>query len=263
MPSVPNKEIRRVILEMAHNSGASHIGTALSAVEILNAVFGNVDLGKIKKHDSARDRVILSKGHGVAALYAVMHHRGLLSAEDINSYLKNGSFFAGHVSFYVPFVEHSTGALGHGLPVGLGMAIGLRSKKCGARVFVVTGDAELQEGSNWEAFMLAGNLGIGKLCVLVDNNGLDQMGKTADTCDVEPLASKLESFKFAVYTVEDGHDEAEISKIIKATANSKKPVAIICRTIKGKGISFMENNVLWHYRCPQGEDYEKALAELK
>lgn len=260
--TVPNKEIRRNIVNIVHSSGAAHLGTALSSVEILNVVFKSMDLEKIRSKSAERERIILSKGHGVAALYSVMNHHGLLSDELLASYSKNGSVLSGHANHFVEYVEHSTGALGHGLPVGLGIAIGLKSKGVNPpRVFVVVGDGELQEGSNWEAAMLAGYLKTGRLCVLVDNNGMGQIGKTEDSCSLEPLALKFKSFNFDVFEA-DGHDEDAILKIIRVTENSAKPVVIICRTVKGKGVSFMENNIAWHYRSPQGEDYDKALQEL-
>jgi transketolase len=258
---VPNKAIRRTIVDIVHNSGAAHIGSALSVVEIANAIYRSVDLGKIKAKDPGRDRIILSKGHAAAGLYAVLHHQGLLSDEEVNTYFKNGTLLAGHASHNVPCVEHSTGALGHGLPVGLGVAIGLKSKKILARVFVITGDGELHEGSNWEAIMLAGHLKLGNLVILVDQNHLSQFGSVDVCCDVDPLKAKFESFKWNAVEV-DGHNEEQIIKSIDSAKNSDRPTAIICHTIKGKGISFMENDNIWHYRSPQGEDYEKAKAEL-
>ncbi|OGY99878.1 MAG: hypothetical protein A2945_02700 [Candidatus Liptonbacteria bacterium RIFCSPLOWO2_01_FULL_52_25] len=257
-----NTEIRKTILRIIHESHAAHTGTSLSAVEILIAVFKSMDLEKIKKHNNARDRIILSKGHGTAALYAVMYHFGLLTEDEINTYFKNGTVLAGHTSHHVPFVEHSTGALGHGLPVALGIALGLRSLKLGGRSFVVTGDGELHEGSNWEAIMLAGHMKMQNLCLLVDKNGLSQVGRVDECCTVDPLKEKFESFNFAAYEV-DGHDDNKIQEIIQKTENSEKPVAIVCHTVKGKGISFMEHNNEWHYMGPQGEDYEKVVEELE
>jgi len=141
-----NKNIRRTILDIIHRSSAAHIASSLSLVEILNAVFKNVDITKILDKDNLRDRIIMSKGHGTACLYAVMFHHGLLTENEINSYFQNNSLLAGHTSHHVPFVEHSTGALGHGLPVSLGIAIGFKSKKINARVFVIVGDGELHDG---------------------------------------------------------------------------------------------------------------------
>lgn len=260
--NTPNKNIRRTILQIVHNSGAAHIGSALSMVEILNAIFKSADLKKIKNKDNDRDRIILSKGHATSGLYSVMFHHGLLSEQELNTYFKNDSLLAGHASHHVPHVEHSTGGLGHGLPVALGMAIGAKSKKLGLNVFVVVGDGELHEGSNWESIMLAGTLKVGNLIVLVDINGLSQVGEVEKCCSLEPLKLRFESFGFNAFDV-DGHDENEIYNIIHKSKTALKPTAILCHTIKGRGISFMENNNLWHYRCPQGDDYEKALLELK
>jgi len=257
-----NKNIRRTILEMINKSGAAHIGSALSIVEITNVVFKNVNLSKIKSWDFDRDRIIFSKGHGTACLYSIMYHHGLLEKSMIDTYFKNNSLLAGHTSHHVPFVEHSTGGLGHGLPVGTGVAIGMRSKKIDSKVFVILGDGEMQEGANWESIMLAGHLKLRNLIILIDYNEFSQVGKVEDCCSLEPLVQKFESFNFDVCEV-DGHDEEKINNAIQKSKNSLKPSAIICRTIKGRGISFMEQNNLWHYRCPKGEDYEKALMELK
>jgi transketolase len=259
---VANKNIRRTILKMINRGGAAHIGSALSMVEILNTVFKNVDIVKIKNSDSNRDRVILSKGHATAGLYAVMYHHGLLEKSLIDTYFKNGTVLAGHASHHVPFVEHSTGGLGHGLSVGVGVAIGMRSKKIDSKVFIILGDGEMQEGSNWEAIMLAGHLKLQNLTILIDINNLGQVGKLEDCCSLEPLGKKLESFNFNTFDI-NGHDEEEINSVIQESQNSNKPTAILCRTIKGRGISYMEKNNLWHYKCPKDEFYEKAMMELK
>ena len=256
-----NNEIRKTILQMVHDGGASHIGSALSLVEILDTIFKNCDIEKIKKKQNDRDRIILSKGHGTSALYATMFHHNLISEKEINTYFKNGSVLGGHTSHHVPFVEHSTGALGHGLPVGVGMAVGLRSRKLNSKVYVIVGDGELHEGSNWEAIMFAGHEKLKNLIVLVDCNELSQVGKLEECCSIEPLESKFRSFNFEVFDV-NGHDELQIDKAIKKSTETRLPSAILCRTIKGKGISFMESNNLWHYKSPQGEDYEKAMIEL-
>ena len=227
--TTPNKQLRRKILEVISRGGSPHIASAFSMVEILNAVFRTMALEKIKD-------------------------------DDLASFHANGSLLAGHASHFVKYIEHSTGALGHGLSPALGMAIGLRALKSEARVFVLVGDGELHEGSNWEAIMLAGHLGMENLYVLVDSNGYDQMGPLGSSCGIEPLRAKFESFNFATAEV-DGHSEQEIMGVIQKSEN-KKPTAVICRTVKGKGVSFMESNVVWHYRTPAGEEYEKALAEL-
>ena len=256
-----NKNIRRTILKMINKSGAAHIASALSIVEITNVVFKNANLSKIKSWDFDRDRIIFSKGHGTACLYAIMYHHGLLEKTMIDTYFQNNSLLAGHTSHHVPFVEHSTGGLGHGLPVGTGVTIGMRSKKIDSKVFVILGDGEMQEGANWESIMLAGHLKLRNLIILIDYNEFSQVGKVEDCCSLEPLVQKFESFNFDVYDV-DGHDEEKIDSAIRNSKDSLKPSAILCRTVKGRGISFMEQNNLWHYKCPKGEDYEKALMEL-
>lgn len=257
-----NNEIRKTILQIVHEGGASHVASALSLVEILDTIFKNCDVKKIKEKNNDRDRVILSKGHGTSALYATMHHYGLISKEEITTYFKNGSVLGGHTSHHVPYVEHSTGALGHGLSVGVGMAIGLRTKKMNSKIYVVVGDGELHEGSNWEAIMFAGHEKLKNLVVLVDCNELSQVGKIEDCCSIEPLPAKFSSFNFEVFDV-NGHNEDEIEKAINESGVKGLPTAILCRTTKGKGISFMERNNLWHYKSPQGEDFEKAISELK
>ena len=259
---VINADIRRTIISMTGKSKAAHVAVALSEVEILNAIYKSVDKNKIINCTNDRDRVILSKGHGAAGLYAVLFHNGLLTQEDIDSFFLNGTLLAGHASHFVKNVEHSTGALGHGLPVGLGVAIGSRSKGFNNRIFVVVGDGELNEGSNWEAIMYAGHQTVGNLCLMVDKNGRSMTGNVEDECSIEPLNLKFEAFNFDCYEIKDGHIESDIIDVIRKTKDSKRPVAIICNTIKGKGVSFMENNLDWHYRPPLGEDFKKAMAEL-
>ena len=260
--NIINTDIRKTILDMVNKGNASHVASALSMVEILNAAYKSVNIQKILDQASDRDRVILSKGHGTSGLYAVMYHHGLLTQNDIDSYFQNGSIMAGHASHFIENVEHSTGALGHGLSVGLGIAIGSRSKGLNNRVFVVVGDGELHEGSNWEAIMYAGHQKMGNLCVLVDKNERSQMGNTAEACILDPLADKFEAFHFDSHEIKNGHDEDAILETIQETKNSSKPVVIICNTVKGKGISFMEGDNVWHYRPPKGEDYLNAMKEL-
>ncbi len=257
----PNRPLRRSIVELIRTGGSPHVASALSMVEILNSIFTVMDIEKIRAGARDRDRFVMSKGHGAGGLYVIMRKHGLMTDAQLSSFHQNGSLLAGHASHFVKYVEHSTGALGHGLSPALGMAIGLRSLKSASKVFVLVGDGELHEGSNWEALMLAGHLGLTNLSVLIDNNGYDQMGALSACCDIEPLRAKFESFNFEVAEV-DGHSEDEIIGVLKKSGN-KKPIAIICHTTKGKGVSFMEGNTVWHYRTPVGEEYEKALAELK
>ena len=258
--TTPNIPLRRRIIELVAKGGSPHVATALSMVEILQAIFSVMDLEKIRRGARDRARFVMSKGHGAAALYAVMHAHGLMDDATLATFHQNGSLLAGHASHFVKYVEHSTGALGHGLAAALGMAVGLRALGSDARVLVLVGDGELHEGSNWEALMLAGHLGMRNLCVLIDHNGYDQMGPLEKSCDVEPLRAKLESFKFQTAEA-DGHSTPDIGAALGHRADDK-PTAVICRTVKGKGVSFMEGNTVWHYRTPAGEEYQKALSEL-
>lgn len=251
---------RKTILEIIHQSNSAHIGAAFSCVEILQAIYNSIDIDKIKTWSQDRDRVIMSKGHAAAALYTTLFQFGILSEEELKTYNLNGSLLSGHVSHFVRGVEHSTGALGHGLPVALGMALGLRSKRISARVFVILGDGELHEGANWEAIMMAGHLKMNNLCILIDNNSLSQVGRTDSCCSLAPIKEKFQSFNCKTYKV-SGHDHDQISQVI-ANYHDNAPLAIICETVKGRGVSFMENNNLWHYRTPQGADFDKAMSEL-
>jgi transketolase len=261
--SPQSNSIRKTILEIISNSQASHIGSCFSIVEILSAVYRCVDIEKIRTHQEDRDRVVLSKGHSAAALYSVLYHFGLIEEREIKTYCSKGSLYSGHASHFLPYVEHSTGALGHGLSVAVGIGIGLKSKKISSKVYVIVGDGELNEGSNWEAFMLAGHKKLNNLFVLIDNNKFGGIGKTDYCCSLEPLDKKLESFGFETYRI-NGHDEELIISILQKRNSEERetPIAIVCDTIKGKGVSFMENNNVWHYRPPVGDDYEKALEEL-
>lgn len=260
--SLISHSIRKMVLEIVHKGNASHCGTSLSAIEILTAVFRSVDIEKIRQKSNARDRVILSKGHAAATLYSTLTYFGLMDKKDLSTYYANDSLLSGHSSHFIPYVEHSTGSLGHGLPVSVGICLGMKSRNISARTFVIVGDGELNEGSNWEALMLAGHHQLNNLCVLVDNNNLGGVEKTTDVCTLEPLKAKFESFQFETYEI-DGHDEELIYSIIQKTQSSKKPIGIICKTTKGKGVSFMEHNNVWHYRPPNKEAYEQALAELE
>lgn len=257
-----NLEIRKRILEIIHEAQAAHIGSSFSVVEILLAVYRSVNIGKIKNKQNDRNRVVLSKGHAAVALYVILNHLGLMSDEELKTYCVNGSLLGEDVSHHVSHIEHSTGALGHGLSVAVGIGIGLKSKKIDSRVYVIVGDGELQEGSNWEALLLAGHLKLNNLCILIDYNKLSGIGDINSSCSLEPLKNKIESFGAGVLEV-NGHNEEEIYAAIQKTKEIEKPVAIICHTIKGKGVSFMENNNVWHYRPPNKEEYKGALLELE
>lgn len=250
------KNIRLNILKMIYKGQASHIASSFSCVEILEAIYRNIDIGKIVNYKEERDRVILSKGHAAATLYATLKEYGVF--DSLDTFHQNGTYLAGHATHYVKGVEHSTGALGHGLPVAVGIALGLKAKCLGSRVYVIIGDGELQEGSNWEAIRLAGQLKLNNLCLFIDKNNMAGIGKI----QTKSLYMKLMAFDFATFSC-NGHNGEGLDQYIAESKHWETPVAIICETVKGKGVSFMENNNIWHYRPPNREEYEMARRELK
>lgn len=258
------REIRISILKMISNSNSSHIGTAYSVVEILTTLYFSILRIRTNNPDwDGRDRFILSKGHGAAANYAVLAHRGFFRKQLLKGYAQAGGKLHGHSTFgKVPGIEVSTGSLGHGLPIGLGMAIAAKREQKTHRVFVVMGDGDCQEGSNWEAIMAAGNYGLDNLVVIVDYNKMQGLGKTFEIMDLEPFAQKWQAFKWVVHEV-DGHNTKKLNQMLQSVPFVKgKPSVLIAHTIKGKGVSYMEHNIAWHYRTPLGDDYKQALKEL-
>lgn len=250
--------IRNKILSISYHTGMGHIGTALSSVEILNSIYHISDVEAIVQQKEDRNRIILSKGHGVVALYACLRHYGIVSEDEIALINQNGSLLGGHPPVGVIGIEHPTGALGHGASVGLGMAYGMKLKKMKSKVYVIIGDGELHEGSNWEAFMQASTLKLDNLFFIIDKNGLSGINETS-CCELGDLEAKMRAFGMETYVV-DGHDENSIEKVIKCKVNG--PVCIICNTVKGKGVSFMENDNTWHYRPLNEETYLQAIREV-
>jgi transketolase len=256
------KEVRKTILGILYRGQASHLGTNMSAVEILISIFGSLDIKRVQLKENNRSRVLVSKGHCAAATYATMAHYGLMGFETLHEYHKNGSFLAGHVSHAVEGVEHSTGALGHGLSVAVGCALGLRSRGIhDAPVFALVGDGEIQEGSIWEALMLAKHLNLHNLITMVDNNRISSITKTDAVIDMKPLEDRFAGFGFKVYSI-DGHDLNALKDAIDNLLSDSKIGVIICNTIKGKGVPFAEEEPIWHYRSLNKELYEEALAHL-
>ena len=258
----PNN-IRLKILKLLYNAKASHLGSGMSVVEILTAIYSLVDIDKIKLNSPDRSRVFVSKGHCACATYSVMNSFGLIDDEVLSTYHSNDSFLAGHVSHSVNCVEHSTGALGHGVSVALGAAIGMKSKnyKNDPMSLCLCGDGEIQEGSVWEAFMLAGHLKLDNFVVLIDYNKISSITETNKVVNLEPLSEKFSSFGFSSVEV-DGHNVNSIYDEI-INRDKGKPLALICHTIKGKGVSFAENDPIWHYRTLTDELYTQAVTELK
>ncbi len=256
-------DIRKKIIELLYSSKASHLGSNMSAVEMLIAIFSSINTEKIKSQSENRSRVFISKGHCACATYTVMNFFGLIKDKDLVTYHKDGSFLAGHISHSADGVEHSTGALGHGISVAVGAAIGLKSKfNANAPIsFALCGDGEIQEGSVWEALMLAGHLNLKNFVLLIDYNKISSIKETNKVVNLEPLSDKLSSFGFTTQNV-DGHNINEIYTAINNNL-SNKPQAIICHTIKGKGISFAENEPIWHYRTLDEKLYLEAKKNLK
>jgi transketolase len=257
--------IRRHAIKMTSSGKSSHIGSILSIADILAVLYGH-----ILKFDpenpkwDKRDRFILSKGHAGAGVYAVLAEVGFFSIKKLKTHYQDGSDLSGHVSHKgIPGVEFSTGSLGHGLSVGVGMAKAAKLESHDHKTIVLLSDGECDEGSVWEAAMFAAHHKLDNLIAIVDYNKLQSLDSISNTLALEPFASKWSSFGWSVIET-DGHDHKMlIEEFINIPNNLFSPTVIIAHTTKGKGISFMENNVLWHYRSPFGEEYDEALKELE
>lgn len=256
-----SKEIRKSILYMNTRSSASHSGTALSTVDILTVLYFkimNIEPNSPTKRN--RDKFIMSKGHGSSALYATLAERGYFDKTLLNGFYLDGGKLPGHLDKdAVAGVEVSSGSLGHGLSIGLGMAIANKVDKLENHVYVMCGDGELNEGSVWEAIMFAPQQKLTNLTLIIDYNKLQGYGKTNEVINLEPLGEKLSSFNWDVIEI-DGHDYSEIESAFQK--QTLKPKAIIAHTIKGKGVSYMENEFVWHYKSPNEEQLKQALSEL-
>ena len=254
--------IRVHALQMTSHANASHIGSGFSMADILAVLYGQVlRIAPQNPEWNERDRFILSKGHGAAILYAILAESGFFPVDWLLRYADDHQPLAGHVvKAGVPGIELATGSLGHGLPVALGMAIACQADALRSRVYALLSDGELDEGSNWEAILLAGHLKCANLTAIVDANAIQSFGRVSDVLELEPLADKWRAFGWAVTEV-DGHDHAAlVSALLKS--NQSKPGVVLARTVKGKGVSFMEDKLEWHYRSAREENLQKALAEL-
>jgi transketolase len=255
------RRIRAHCLRMTAKARTSHIGSCLSIADILAVLYGAVL--KVDPSNPAgpdRDRFVLSKGHAAAALYAALAERGFFPKEWLKNFTEDGSPLAGHVVHLgVPGVEVSTGSLGHGLSIGCGMALAARTKRAG-RVFVLLSDGELNEGAIWEAIMFAGHHCLANLTAIVDANSIQSFGRVEDVLDMNPLSDKWSSFGWRAWEI-DGHDHDGLTDALIRPSDGR-PTALIARTIKGKGVSFMENQLLWHYRSASDAQLSKALTEL-
>lgn len=257
-------EVRRHVVRMASLGGGSHVGSALSCVDILAVLYADIlTVDPLNPVDPLRDRFILSKGHAGSAVYATLAECGFLPTEWLSTHYQDGSLLSGHVSHKgIPGVEISTGSLGHGLSIGAGMAKAAKLRNEAWRVFVLQSDGECDEGSVWEAAMFASHHRLSNLVALVDYNKLQSLGTVADTLALEPFADKWRAFGWGVRRL-DGHNHELIKQALSGPPiDEGKPTCLLLDTVKGKGVSFMENSVLWHYRAPQGEEYKRAMAEL-
>ena len=253
---------RRDILRWIKHAGAGHTGGSLSSTDILNVLYNRVlRITPATRLDPLRDRYVQSKGHCVEALFVVLADRGFFPESDLETLCGYDSHYVGHPTRKVNGVEQNTGALGHGLPICTGMAIGGKLDAAPFRVFTLLGDGELAEGSNWEAAMAAAHYKLDNLTAIVDCNTLQITGRTRDVMNNEPLAEKFAAFGWAVRTV-DGHDVAALTAALAAPLEPSKPSAIIARTVKGRGVSFMEDVGKWHHGVPNDDEYARALAEI-
>lgn len=254
---------RKMILSIIYSAKAGHTGGSLSCVDILNVLYNQVmDITPQNFDRINRDHYIHSKGHSVEALYAVLADRGFFPVENLKTVEKGGSEYIGHPTRSVPGIEQNTGALGHGLSVAVGMAIAAKKDGRANRVFTIMGDGELAEGSIWEASMSAAHYHLDNLVVIIDRNMLQISGSTESVMSLEPLADKFAAFGYAVRHVDGNNIEALLAIFKSLPFVAGKPNLIIAHTVKGKGVSFMENQAGWHHRVPSDEEYQMAMTEL-
>jgi len=257
-------QIRIETLKIIYRGKASHIGGAFSMVDILTVLYNDVlNIDPTNPKWEVRDRFLLSKGHACSSLYVTLALKGFFPLSDLESYGKNGSIYLSHASHLVPGVEFSTGSLGHALPVGCGLALAAKKKNKGWRTFVLVSDGELDEGSNWEAILFAPQHKLDNLILIVDYNKIQSLGDVKDVIDLHPILDKFKAFNWEVVEIE-GHDYNQICHAFKNLPITKyKPHVIIAHTIKGKGVDFMENKLIWHYKSPSEEEYKIAIKQLE
>ena len=259
-------EVRKGIVTAVHSAKAGHPGGSLSAADLFTYLYFeemNIDPKEPKKAD--RDRFVLSKGHTAPGLYATLANRGYFPVEDLKTLRHIGSYLQGHPDMkHIPGVDMSSGSLGQGISAAVGMALAGKMDNADYRVYTLLGDGEIQEGQVWEASMFAGHRKLDNLVVIVDNNGLQIDGKIEDVCSPYPIDKKFEAFNFHVINVEDGNDFDQLAAAFKEAKETKgMPTAIIMKTVKGKGVCYMENNAGWHGKAPNDEEYAIAMADLE
>ena len=259
-------EVRKGIVTGVHSAKAGHPGGSLSAADIFTYLyFEEMNIDPKNPKDPHRDRFVLSKGHTAPGLYSALAHRGYFPVEDLLTLRHIGSHLQGHPCLqHTPGIDMSSGSLGQGISVAVGMALSAKMSNEDYRVYTLLGDGEIQEGQVWEASMFAGARHLDNLCVIVDNNGLQIDGAVADVCSPYPIDKKFEAFNFHVINVADGNDMDQLRAAFEEAKTVKgMPTAIIMKTVKGKGVSFMENQVGWHGKAPNDEEYKIAMADLE
>lgn len=256
-----SRSARRTIVEQANRAHVGHIGSALSVVDILVALYGNI-IQRDPANENDRDRFILSNGHTAMALYAVLHCLGILSAEQLNNFCSDQTYLGVHPEFSVPGIDFASGSLGQGLSIGAGCALAARVQQSSRRAFVVISDAECNEGSVWEAVMFAAHRHLSNLVAIVDLNGQQAMGYTRDVIDLHPMAEKWRAFQWDVHEV-DGNNVEEMTRVLEdLDTTSGQPHVLIAHTVFGKGVSFMEKQIKWHYMPLSSEEYQQAVLEI-
>lgn len=256
-------DVRKGIVTAVHSAKAGHPGGSLSAADIFTYLYFeemNIDPRDPEKED--RDRFVLSKGHTAPGLYSALAYRGFFPVEDLKTLRKLGSYLQGHPSIHIPGVDMASGSLGQGVSAAVGMALGAKMSGRDFRVYALLGDGEIQEGQVWEAAMLAGHRKLDNLCVIVDNNNLQIDGPIDQVCSPYPIDKKFEAFNFHVINV-DAHDFDALRAAFREARETKgMPACLVAHSVKGKGVSFMENNVGWHGKAPNDEEYAAAMADL-
>jgi transketolase len=260
------RTLRRHVLQMARAGNAVHVGCAFSIIELVARLYArHLRCSRTDPRDPGRDYLVLSKGHGVMAQYACLYELGWLERADLDNYFADGSRLKGLSDAHVPGCEVTAGSLGHGLSVGVGLALAALRKNSGQRVYAIVGDGELDEGPIWEALLFAAHAKLSNLCVIVDANGFQAMGSTEEVMNLGDIAQKLAAFGCETLTI-DGHDGDAIDAALErlaASAGNGRPKAVVARTVKGKGVSYMENVNAWHYLRLNDELLHQALAELE
>ena len=257
------QRVRRHVVEMVYGAQSGHIGGSMSSTEILAVLYGAAMRTDPARPDWAdRDRLVVSKGHAAAIVYAVLAEQGFIDKAELATYAQNGSRLAGHVTKTVPGVELSTGSLGHGLPVAAGMALAAKRAKADWRAFCIVSDGELDEGSNWEAIQFAQHARLEQLVTIVDYNEIQSFGSVAEVSDLHPLADKFRAFNWGVHEIDGHHHGALLAALTAPPVLPTRPTVVICHTVKGKGVSFMEDKLAWHYKNPDDDQVIAALAEL-